>query len=60
MIYSQTLSLKLCEIHSEKGGTVRIALSQTLLHWSLECAEGSIPFTRSTSPPYILNGLPMR
>jgi len=22
-----------------------------------ECAEGSIPFTRSTSPPFILNGL---
>ena len=32
------------------------ALSQTLLHWSFDCAEGSIPFTRSTSPPFSLNG----
>ena len=36
------------------------SLSQTLLHWSFECAEGSIPFTRSTSPPFSLNGLQLR
>ena len=31
-----------------------------VLHWSFDCAEGSIPFTRSTSPPFSLNGLPLR
>ena len=36
------------------------SLSQTLLHWSFECEEGSIPFTRSTSPPFSLNGLQLR
>ena len=30
------------------------------IHWSFECAEGSIPFTRSTSPPFSLNGLQLR
>ena len=39
---------------------MEFALSQLLLHWSFECAEGSIPFTRSTSPPFSLNGLPLR
>jgi len=39
---------------------VEFALSQLLLHWSFECAEGSIPFTRSTSPPFSLNSLPLR
>ena len=36
------------------------AVSQTIDHWSFERGEGSIPFTRSTSPPFSLNGLPMR
>ena len=36
------------------------SLSQTLLHWSFECEEGSIPFTNSTSPPFSLNNLPLR
>jgi hypothetical protein len=27
---------------------------------SFKCAERSIPFTGSTSPPFILNGLPLR
>jgi len=39
---------------------VGFSLSQTLLHWSFECEEGSIPFTRSTSPPFSLNGLQLR
>jgi hypothetical protein len=34
----------------KKGETVDFSLSQTLLHWSFECEEGSIPFTRSTFP----------
>jgi len=38
---------------------VGFALSQPLIHWSYECEEGSIPFTRSTSPPFILNSLPL-
>ncbi len=50
-------SLKQCEIHWEKGETVEFALSQLLIHWGFESAEGSIPFTRSTSPPFILNNL---
>ena len=36
------------------------ALSQTSIHWSFGRGEGSIPFTRSTSPPFILNGLQLR
>ena len=36
------------------------SLSQALLHWFFDWEEGSIPFTRSTSPPFILNGLPLR
>ncbi len=36
------------------------ALSKPLNHWSIEFAEGSIPFTRSTSPPFSLNGLQLR
>ena len=37
-----------------------LALSQALVHWRFEFREGSIPFTRSTSPPFSLNGLPLR
>ncbi len=36
------------------------AVSQTIDHWSFERGEGSIPFTRSTSPPFSLNGLQLR
>ena len=36
------------------------ALSQAVNHWTLECAKGSTPFTRSTSPPFSLNGLQLR
>jgi hypothetical protein len=36
------------------------ALSQTSIHWSFKCEEGSIPFTSSTSPPFRLNGLQLR
>ena len=36
------------------------ALSRTIVYWGFDCAEDSIPFTRSTSPPFILNGLPLR
>ena len=39
---------------------VGFALFKTILHWSFECLEGSIPFNRSTSPPFILNGLKLR
>jgi len=39
---------------------VEFALFKTVLYWSFECVEGSIPFTRSTSPPFSLNGLPLR
>ncbi|SVB30445.1 uncharacterized protein METZ01_LOCUS183299, partial [marine metagenome] len=35
---------------------VGFAVSQKIDHWSFDCAEGSIPFTRSISPPFILNG----
>ena len=44
----------------KKGETVGFALFETVFHWGFECAEGSIPFTRSTSPPFILNGLQLR
>ena len=36
------------------------ALSQTSIHWSFKCEEGSITFTRSTSLSFILNGLQLR
>ena len=36
------------------------ALSRTIVYWGFDCAEDSIPFTRSTSPPFILNGLQLR
>jgi len=39
---------------------VGFAQSKTVLHWSFDCAEGSIPFTRSTSLPFVLNGLQFR
>jgi len=29
------------------------ALSRTIVYWGFDCAEDSIPFTRSTSPPFI-------
>ena len=53
-------SLKLYEIYREKGEKVGFALSDPLIHWNFERGECSIPFTRSTSPPFILNGLPLR
>ena len=36
------------------------ALSRTIVYWGFDCAEDSIPFTRSTSPPFSLNGLQLR
>jgi hypothetical protein len=39
---------------------VDFSLSQTLPHWSFECEEGSIPFTRSTHTPFSLNGLQLQ
>ena len=36
------------------------ALSRTIVYWGFDCAEDSIPFTRSTSPPFSLNSLPLR
>ena len=33
---------------------------QPLLNWSFKRGKGSIPFTRSTSPPFSLNGLQLR
>jgi len=39
---------------------VEFSLSQITIHWSFERAEGSIPFARSTSPPFSLNGLQLR
>jgi len=39
---------------------VEFAQFKTVLYWSFECVEGSIPFTRSTSPPFILNSLSLR
>ena len=39
---------------------MEFAVSQFVIHWSFEWAEGSIPFTRSTSPPFSLNGLQLR
>ena len=35
-------------------------MSDPLIHWSIGRVEGSIPFTRSTSPPFSLNGLQLR
>ena len=52
--------MKLRETHWEKGEAEGDALFHTILHWSFERGEGSIPFTRLTSPSFILNGLPMR
>ena len=43
-----------------KAETVGFAVPKTILPWSFDCAEGSIPFTRSTSPPFSLNGLQLR
>ena len=39
---------------------MELALSQLLIHWIFEHVEGSIPFTCSTSPHLILNGLQLR
>ena len=36
------------------------AMSDPLIHWSFKRGEGSIPLTRSTSTPFILNGLQLR
>ena len=36
------------------------ALSDPLIHWSFERGEGSIPFPRYASPPFILNSLSLR
>ena len=36
------------------------AVSQKIDHWSFDCAEGSIPFTRSTHTSFAQNGLPLR
>ncbi len=36
------------------------ALSRTIVYWGFDCAEDSIPFTRSTSPPFSLNNLQLR
>ena len=36
------------------------APSQTSIQWSLDWEEDSISFTRSTSPPFSLNGLQLR
>ena len=33
------------------------ALSRTIVYWGFDCAEDSIPFTHSTSPPFSPNGL---
>ena len=32
------------------------ALSQTFVYWGFDREKGSIPFTGSTSPLFILNG----
>ena len=34
--------------------------SKVIVYWVLGGQQGSIPFTRSTSPPFILNGLQLR
>ena len=36
------------------------ALSRTIVYWGFDCAEDSIPFTCSTSPPFILKSLQLR
>ena len=36
------------------------ALSRTIVYWGFDCAEDSIPYTRSTSSPFSLNSLPLR
>jgi len=36
------------------------ALSRTIVYWGFDCAEDSIPFTRSTHTSFALNGLPLR
>ena len=36
------------------------ALSRTIVYWGFDCAEDSIPFTRSTSLPFGLNSLQLR
>ena len=53
-------SLKLYEIYREKGEKVGFALSDPLIHWSFKRGDGLIPFTRSSSPPFILNSLTLR
>jgi len=53
---TQTHSLKLCEINLEKGETVAFAQPKNVLHWSFECAEGSIPKTH----PTLFHTIPIR
>ena len=36
------------------------ATSKVIVYWVLRGQQGSIPFTRSTSPPFILNSLSPR
>ena len=43
-----------------RGETVGFAASKAIVYWVLRGQQGSIPFTRSTSPPFSLNGLPLR
>ena len=60
MIHLLTYSLNLWETHWDKGRSVGFALSDPLIHWRFKRGEGSIPFTRSTYPPFSLNGLQLR
>ena len=39
---------------------MRFVTSKVIVYWVLRGRQGSIPFTRSTSPPFILNGLQLR
>ena len=36
------------------------AASKAIVYWVLRGQQGSIPFTRSTSTPFIMNDLPFR
>ena len=44
----------------KRGDMYDFTLSKSLFHKIFECLEGSIPFTCSTSPSFILNGLSLR
>ena len=43
-----------------KGEIVGFALSQTFVYWGFDREKGFDSLHRSTSPPFILNGLPLR